>query len=272
MIYPQTICSIVKTLYPAYTEHLTSSSSEALIREHIKNCDTCQKYVRTYGQESADTSDTVSEVSYLKKYRTMFFAVLAGVALGVLLFALLLCGVLSGINGLMNRFLQQSTAHSESVSDYHEWETYQGISSFSIFPEDLSHCQSVNTYYYDCNSSTAATSLQLYLDCSYTLSEYEAEKERLLRTAHKDDSNTFFAYPACYTMLYYDTACEYALFLEKEHRILYISLQYISLNELVFEEAYLPLDYGIYGSPPENQAKPYCIYTSETKETSDYEK
>lgn len=304
MDHPQTICSIVKTLYPSYLEHLTNPSTEALIQEHLKDCSACRDFIRingypachgeplgytegfppidaghmeaippTHAKGISPIGDKhIEEISYLKRYRTMFFAVLGGVALGVLLFALLLFGLFSGINKFMDRFLKQSTIHSESVSDYREWDNYQGISEFSIFPKDLFRCQSVNDYYYDCDSSIASTCLQLYLDCSYTPSEYEAEKERLLQTAHADTDHRFFAYPACYTMLFYDTACEYALFLEEEHRIIYISLQYTALNELVFEERYLPLDYGTYGAPPENQAKPYCIYAPAAKETHDYEK
>lgn len=274
------LCSITTILYSSYQEGLTSPASAELIETHLQECPNCQKLLfpaadfaapspadsaapspAGYAAPYADDSTAyMAEASYLKHYRRLFLASTLGVFSGILLFALLLANVSFGIRHFLNLATKQHTVRTDSPDDYRQWEDYAGISEFAIFPEDLSGCKSVNEYHYRCGNSSILTALQLYLDCQYTPEDYEKEKQRLLKTARSDTDNAFFAQPACYTMLFSDTACEYAILLEEEQRILYISLENISRDELVFDEIYLPLDYGNFGSPPENQAQPYCQY------------
>lgn len=283
------ICSITTTLYPSYREGLTSPASTELVEAHLRECPHCRNLLSPAGFathsaidsptcadtacaahsaiDSATCADTAStsaaflaEASYLKRYRRLFQAAILGVFIGVLLFALLILNMTYGANHLWKRLTKQQSVRTHSLAKYHQWEDYKGISAFSIFPPDLSGCKSVNEYYYQCDSSSIFTVLQLYLDCSYTLAEYEAEKQRLTAIAQPDMTQALFAQPACYTMLYANTACEYAIFLDEEQRIVYVSLENIARDEIIFDESYLPLDYGNFGSPPENQAKPYCQY------------
>lgn len=264
-------CPIATTLYHSYLEELTSSASNDFLEAHLQECPNCQRLLHISSDAShtpgcalptaSNTrTDSQAEITYLKHYRRLFFASTLGVFIGILLFAMLFMNMVFGMNRLFRMVTRQHTTQTDSSSDYHHWEDYQGVSDFSIFPANLSACKSVNKYYYQCSSSSFLTALQLYLDCTYTPKDYEAEKQRLLSVARTDAKQSLFAQPACYTMLFYDTSCEYAIFLENEQRILYISLQNIPRDEIVFDEAYLPLDYGSFGSPPENQAKPYCIY------------
>ncbi len=280
-----TICSIAKTLYPLCQEDLTSPASNDFLNAHLQECPHCRGILQISSNASlavgnaSETSANIchlpgstkadrraannirlSEASYLKHYRRLFFASTLGVFFGILLFAMLFTNMAFGMNRFFKLLTRQHTVHTDSVLDYHQWEDYKGISDFAVFPEDLSICKSVNKYYYQCSSSSILTELQLYLDCSYTPSAYEMEKQRLSKTARTDGEPKLFAQSACCTMLFCDTACEYAIFLEEEHRILYISLENISRDEIVFDEDYLPLDYGNFGSPPENQAAPYCMY------------
>lgn len=265
------ICSIATTLYSSYQEGLTSPASNEFIETHLSECPNCQRLLHvsvnapgsvpnTSVNDAAVCDASLSVASYLKHYRRLFFAATLGVFLGILLFALLFANLIFGVNHFFKLVTGRHTIHTDSASDYHHWEDYQGISNFTIFPENLSGCKTVNQYEYRCDSSSILTALQLYLDCSYTPEGYEAEKLRLLSVARADTEQSLFAQPACYTMLFSNTACEYAVFLENEYRILYISLENIPRDEIVFDETYLPLDYGNFGSPPENQAKPYCIY------------
>lgn len=265
------LCSIATTLYPSYLERLTSPASNEFLEAHAKECPHCQKFLHIPGNmhdsvatapmyPATDTVANLAESSYLRGYRRLFFATVSGVFLGILLFAMLLANMIYGANHLFKIAINQKTTRTESTADYGEWESYAGISDFSIFPGNLSGCKTVNDYYYRCDSSSFSTALQLYLDCTYTPENYEIEKKRLQSIAQTDNGQSLFARSACYTMLFYDTACEYAIFLEEEHRILYISLQNIARNEIVFDETYLPLDYGNFGAPPENQAEPYCQY------------
>lgn len=273
MDHNHTACSITTALYPSYLEGLASPASKDFVEAHLGECPDCQRLLHVpghvshtpahvpniSGNASACTAN-LSEASYLKHYRRLFFASTLGVFLGILLFALLFTNMAFGMKRFFKVVTRQQATQTDSSSDYHHWEDYQGISDFAIFSADLSACKSVNKYYYQCSSSSFLTSLQLYLDCTYTPEDYEAEKQRLLSVAQTDGEQSLFAQPACYTMLFYDTSCEYAIFLEDEQRILYISLQNIPRDEIAFDEAYLPLDYGNFGSPPENQAEPYCIY------------
>ncbi len=255
------ICSIATTLYPSYLEGLTSPASTELVETHLKECPHCQKLLAPGARPA---SSYLAEASYLRRYQRLFCATVLGVFLGVLLFALLTINMVCGTNYLWKRIARQQNVHTDSPAKYRQWEDYTGISGFTIFPEDLSGCKSVNEYNYQCDSSSILTALQLYLDCSYTPAAYEAEKHRLLAAAQPDLDQSLFAFPACYTMLFSDTACEYAIFLEKEQRILYISLENIARDEIIFDESYLPLDYGSFGAPPKNQAKPYCQYQTDT--------
>ncbi len=274
------LCSITTTLYPSYQEGLTSPASSKLIEAHLQECPDCQKRLllaadsaaHPTGGSAAYTADDsaahpadgsaacLAEASYLKHYRRLFLASTLGVFSGILLFVLLITNASFGVRHFMELAARQHIVRTDSPDDYRQWGNYTGISEFAIFPEDLSGCKSINEYHYQCSSSSILTTLQLYLDCQYTPEGYETEKQRLLNTAKADAGNTLFAQPACYTMLFSGTACEYAIFLEKEQRILYISLENISRDEIVFDESYLPLDYGNFGSPPENQAQPYCQY------------
>lgn len=258
------ICSITTTLYPSYLEGLTSQASTELVETHLRECPDCRKLLSPAAGFAAHPTDDsaayLTEASYLKRYRRLFMAAILGVFMGVLLFALLIINMAYGTNYLFRRITGQQSVRTHSPDKYRQWEDYRGISDFSIFPSDLSGCKSVNEYHYQCDSSSILTALQLYLDCSYAPAEYEAEKQRLLSIAQPDMAQALFAQPACYTMLYSNTACEYAVFLEEEQRILYISLENIARDEIIFDESYLPLDYGNFGSPPENQAKPYCQY------------
>lgn len=258
------LCSITTTLYPSYQEELTSPASAKLIEAHLQECPDCQKRLLPAADSAAHPTDgsaaCLAEASYLKHYRRLFLASTLGVFSGILLFVLLITNASFGVRHFMELAARQHIVRTDSPDDYRQWGNYTGISEFAIFPEDLSGCKSINEYHYQCSSSSILTTLQLYLDCQYTPEGYETEKQRLLNTAKADAGNTLFAQPACYTMLFSGTSCEYAIFLEKEQRILYISLENISRDEIVFDESYLPLDYGNFGSPPENQAQPYCQY------------
>lgn len=262
----KTICSIATTLYPSYREGLTSPASNKFIEMHLQECSHCRKFFHIpedcTEDNAADTSgtDDAAEISYLRYYRRLFSAAILGVFSGILIFALLIMNIFHGSSQLFKLATRQHSVRSDSITEYHQWKDYQGISDFSIFPENLSDCLTINDYYYQCDSSSFLTALQLYLDCSYTPKDYEMEKQRLMDIARPDMEQSLFAQPACYTILFSDTACEYVIFLEEEHRILYISLENISRDEIVFDESYLPLDYGNFGTPPENQAKPFCIY------------
>ncbi len=258
------LCSITATLYPSYLEGLTSPASTELIETHLQECPDCQRRLRPAAYMADGPAAYLAEASYLRHYRRLFLSSTLGIFLGILLFALLLANASFGIRQFLKLTAPQNIASTDSPDDYRQWENYSGISEFTIFPESLSGCKSVNEYHYQCSSSPILTTLQLYLDCQYTPTDYAAEKYRLLKIAHADAGNALFAQPACYTMLYFSTACEYALFLEEEQRIVYISLENISRDELVFDETYLPLDYGNFGSPPKNQAKPYCQYQNDT--------
>lgn len=260
MKHNDTICSIATTLYPFYREGLTSPASNDFLEAHLQECPDCKRLLQLSGNAGTVCTANMSEASYLKRFRRLFFAATLGVFLGILLFALLFVNLVFGAKHFFRLVTGQHTVHTDSPADYRQWEDYQGISDFAIFPEDFSGCKTINQYQYRCDSSSILTALQLYLDCSYTPKDYETEKKRLLAIAKNDTGQNLFARPACYTMLFYDTSCEYAIFLEEEQRILYISLENIPRDEIVFDETYLPLDYGNFGSPPENQAKPYCIY------------
>lgn len=61
----------------------------------------------------------------------------------------------------------------------------------------------------------------------------------------------------------YDEGYEYALLSEEEYKIIYIYLQGIDRRELVFEEKYLPKDYGQKGYFMETEREPFRIYMTD---------
>ena len=93
-------------------------------------------------------------------------------------------------------------------------------------------------------------------------------KKRLLQTTDKNTerkveySEEETSLPCVYAMLY-DEGYEYALFSEEEGKIIYIYLQGIDRRELVFDEKYLPKDYGQKGHFMETEREPFRIYMTD---------
>lgn len=265
----KTICGIVKTLYPSYQEQLVTESSRILIEKHLNECRDCQKLYRQQDNASALRSRQKKETGYLRRYRSMFFTTIGGTLLGFLLCCILLYGALR----LGFRF--SSVAYStDSISEYGEFQKYNGLSKLMIFPETLPDSASDTEYYYNADGSVIYQSVQIYLDCTYSSEDYNKEKERLSSLSYTDsqqitrkiclDDGSLLPYPGCYAMLYSDCCCEYALFFEEEKRIVYVYLQTVYVDDVKFPLKFLPLDYGSLADPPENQAAPYNMYGADS--------
>ena len=172
-----------------------------------------------------------------------------------------------GFKIVQNRFLPTPVEYTKDVADYGEFKGYKGISKLALFPEAKELDETViQRYVYECDQNSLYQECQIYLECQYTEAAYGAEKERLQEIVGQDTglavvySEKDFAYPAVYAMINSENCNEYALFLEDEHKIIYVYLQgMVDRRELYFEEKYLPLEYGQHGMEFED-AEPYSIY------------
>lgn len=132
----------------------------------------------------------------------------------------------------------------------------------------------VEKFYYDCKGSKIYQTYQIYLECSYTATEFLQEKERLLSVTdektgrsvqYSEEENDL---PCVYAMLY-DEGFEYALLSEAEYKVIYIYLQGTDIRQLYFNRKYLPKDYGQAGYAFETEREAFRIYPTDQEEFFD---
>ncbi|MCR4691828.1 MAG: DUF4825 domain-containing protein [Lachnospiraceae bacterium] len=89
-------CAVIKDLMPSYIDRLTSSESDALIREHLDGCESCKKALEAMqgGQDPEESPEAAAmqqgEIDYLKKNRRKNQAVFWG---SIAAAAVIICAV-----------------------------------------------------------------------------------------------------------------------------------------------------------------------------------
>lgn len=175
-------------------------------------------------------------------------------------------GILLSIFVLMiSLFGCQTKVKTNNISDYGMFRSYTANTSlgYKVFPTDLSDVDTVNDYYFLFKPVLWVNpDIQVFLSCTYSKENFENEIIRLSElTAVIDGYNTksikysesIFMIPAYYTVFAMYNSFEYALLDFETNTIIYVSMQYQSINEIYFDNKYLPNDYlEVYTSAGED--------------------
>lgn len=263
-----TDCSVVKDLLPLFLDNLTGRESEELIQTHLGSCQQCRDHLQQLKDErkvqsSLEDANDKRLWKALKKRRYEMLGIFCGILSCILLVAGLLVWVLWRGNTKEQKY--DVREHYEQAADYGN-QNYRGEAKLSLFPAKDGLTGEIEDFYYDCKGGWLHQEYQIYLECSYDASAYEAEKQRLLQVKNEETGQQVIYteeendLPCVYAMLY-DDGYEYALLDEKENTVIYIYLQGIDRRELAFPEEYLPKDYGQAGYNFETERDGYSIYS-----------
>lgn len=264
-----TDCNIVADLMTLSLDGLTSEESEQLIQEHIQTCKKCQRYKENLVLERQEKEKNEQEndkkiFRALKRWRYELIGLVLGIFFVVAFIVIILFQPFSGNK---DEEVYPVKEHYEQTTDYGK-QDYKGIAGLALFPDDEDVIGQIAEFYYDCKGNKLYQEYQIYLECIYEKESYKVEKQRLLQITDKNTerkvgySEEEASIPCVYAMLY-DEGYEYALLSEEEGKIIYIYLQGIDRRELVFEEKYLPKDYGQKGHYMETEREPFRIYMTD---------
>lgn len=262
-------CSVVADLMELSLDGLTSEESEQLIQEHIQSCKKCWKYRELLITERQEREKNEQEndkkiFRALRRWRYELIGLVFGIFF-VMAFVIIL--LFQPFSGNKDEEVYPVKEHYEQTTDYGK-QDYQGIAGLALFPDSEDMAGKIAEFYYHCKGNKLYQEYQIYLECTYEKEAYEAEKQRLLHITDKNTerkvgySEEETSLPCVYAMLY-DEGYEYALLSEEEGKIIYIYLQGIDRRELVFEEKYLPKDYGQKGYFMETEREPFRIYMTD---------
>ena len=263
-------CNIVADLMELSLDGLTSEESEQLIQEHIQSCRRCNRYreVLTKRRQERERNEQENDKKIfraLKRWRYELIGLFIGIIAVVAFIVIILFQPFSGNKDEAEVYPVKE--HYEQTTDYGK-QDYQGIAGLALFPDSEDIAGQIAEFYYHCKGNKLYQEYQIYLECTYEKEAYEAEKQRLLQITDKNTerkvgySEEETSLPCVYAMLY-DEGYEYALLSEEEYKIIYIYLQGIDRRELVFEEKYLPKDYGQMGHFMETEREPFRIYMTD---------
>lgn len=262
-------CSIVSDLMELSLDCLASEESEQLIQEHIQCCKKCQRYRELLIAERQERERNEQEndkkiFRALKRWRYELIGLFIGIIAVVAFIVMILFRPFSGNK---DEEVYPVKEHYEQTTDYGK-QDYKGIAGLALFPDSKNMTGQIAEFYYHCKGNKLYQEYQIYLECTYDKDSYQVEKQRLLQTTDKNTerkveySEEEASLPCVYAMLY-DEGYEYALLSEEEGKIIYIYLQGIDRRELVFEEKYLPKDYGQIGHYMETEREPFRVYMTD---------
>ena len=264
-------CMIVRDLLDSYMEDLTGDNTKVFIEKHLKECSKCKDIFHDLLEEQEEQKAIKSGIDKrlfykLKRYRYQ----LLGVFLGFILTIVLIFGLVFYVI-FANKARNNTEVFTNHIEDYGVLEEYYGYSGLKLFPDKnlMEDSGEILEYVYDCSGTKLHQTCQIYLECEYTVEEFDREKARLqqIKDVETDLSVIYssddYEYPAIYAMKNVELCNEYALLLEEEKKIIYIYLQgIVDRRDLHFEENYLPLDYGQDGMIFE-EVEGYSIYPSD---------
>ena len=117
----------------------------------------------------------------------------------------------------------------------------------------------INDYHFGVSHGLLNDTIQLFIDCTYSREDYAKELQGLNtfpsgRFGTRGDEaslndvggtseyDTGFSYPAIVSVYIKDEGCMYALLDEAVCRVIYVYLQFVPQNNVLFDEKYLPAD------------------------------
>lgn len=141
---------------------------------------------------------------------------------------------------------------TKDINKYGEFKGFSGYSSLLIFPEK--EIENTSEYYYYFRDTMFDPTCQIYLKCQFFENEFQQEIERLNAIKvvssrgeeqplleNKDDFN----YYALVASNGFESCYEYALVDAENLEIIYVFLQGIPEEKIVFDAKYVPMNYNI---------------------------
>lgn len=148
-----------------------------------------------------------------------------------------------------------------SISEYGEWDDFDGYSGLKIFPTQLANAE-IQEYYYFSQDVLEAPKCQIYLQVKYDDTTYEKEVLRLKNiniVRNEQNKNVIwndfekFVSTAYICEYAWNNCYEYALIFDDMNTVVYIFLQNIEEKDVVFNKIFMPIKYG-------EERESYCIY------------
>ncbi len=156
-------------------------------------------------------------------------------------------------------FGEVAEVHHE-VSQYGQWESFDGYSGLKIFPKDIQENE-IETYYYRSQDVIFSPECQIFLQAKYSDEAFEKEVQRLqnIRVVYDQEENLIlydaehYIAPAYVCVDGWKGCYEYALVFREKNVIVYVYLQDMKEDKLEFNSLFLPNNYG-------EDADGYTIY------------
>ena len=174
--------------------------------------------------------------------------VISYIALIVVVIALVVLGVVGALE-----LSQYYFKWEVKITDTDKYLKTNGfLSEFSIFPESLDGITGVNEYhYYD---GGIGTGKEVFLEIVYSPEEFEEEIKRIESTVGeksgkgvKYDDAKLFGFKTYISIYHYGAGgeqYEYACVDEENKKIVYVYLEWRSIEYIGFDHRYLPLEYA----------------------------
>ena len=139
---------------------------------------------------------------------------------------------------------------ANDISKYGQWAVPEKYSRLLVFPENVPSSAENVQYFYKFENGWTRPMCQIYLSCTLSQEEYEAEKERLAGLSFQSEAGTLpvreargFAYPGYSAIEGYDFCYEYALLDEPWNHIVYVYTMNTIKQDIKFDKNYLPDNY-----------------------------
>lgn len=263
-------CEVIRDLLPIYKDGVSHKKSNEIIEEHLKECSACKEYYDAIRQTEVKfpeipVLENPAIIDYGKRIKQKRRKVFIGVVsvITFLLLSLISMTVLLVTGG--------PPVKTSDVKDYGVFEDFKGYSNLYIFPVKLPDSAQIESYYYYQLNRIFDPTCQIYLEYSLSKSDFDAEIARLARISEKYEHNNYkdivnnivydtehFKYPAYVTIFNNNHCYEYALFNEKEKKIICVFTQFSKEKDIKFNKEYLPVDFG-----DNNTIKGFNIYYSD---------
>lgn len=169
-----------------------------------------------------------------------------GIVIVPIIGVIIVLALIAGIIYFM--LLGGQAVETHDIADYDKRLEQSIYGDLRIFPQEIAESASDTEYFYYYRNTIFDPTCQIYLRCTYADADYQAEIERLenIRERYQkkdveggytteDFEKEAYIYKCDSTYFY-----EYALAEPETNTIVYIHLQFISEDGVVFDKAYLP--------------------------------
>ena len=122
-------CEIIRDLLPSYIDGLTSPESNDVIEEHLKECHTCEKYLKEMNQELSE-KEIINRDKEIEPFIKISEKTFYKIALSVFV-TLLVCGFLHAM--YVSHYHYATDALAEDVKEI-QYENIHGVTRLTFIP------------------------------------------------------------------------------------------------------------------------------------------